>query len=84
MQTRKPRLIPTLPPSMAADPRILSWRLDQHQEAIEHLNETKMDRPHFNPSLTKAAGVLGIYALGLLGLLSPERTDWLIKLLSWR
>ena len=83
--TWKKRLLWPLPPGVdRSDPNIINWRLDQHQEILEHLNDTKLDRPHFNPSLSKAAGVALIYALGLIGLLSPDRAEWLIGLLGSR
>lgn len=81
----KRRLFAPLPPGVdKSDPELIHWRLDQHQEALEHLHEGKLDRIHLNPSLTKAAGVALIYALGLIGLLSPDRAAWLIGLLGQR
>lgn len=81
----KRRLFAPLPPGVdKSDPNIIHWRLDQHQEALEHIHENKLDRIHFNPSLTKAAGVALIYVLGLIGLLSPDRAAWLIGLLGPR
>ena len=70
MQKRK--LLLTLPPYVdQTDPRFIAWRLDQHSQAIEHLQETKMDNPSASVLRLLWVGLTAI--LGLLGLVLPEK-----------
>jgi hypothetical protein len=84
--TSNRRLFAPLPPGVdKSNPEIIHWRLDQHEEAIQSLSDTKVSWPaNLNPSLLKAGAVAALYALGLIGLLSPDRAQWLIGLLSSR
>jgi hypothetical protein len=80
MQNRK--LLQPLPPYVdQTDPRFIAWRLDQHSQAIEHLQETKMDNP--SASLLRLVWV-GLSAIvGLLGLVLPEKfAELLLQLLK--
>ena len=78
MQKRK--LLLTLPPYVdQTDPRFITWRLDQHSQAIEHLQESKMDNP--SASLLRLLWV-GLSAIvGLLGLVLPEKSAEVLMLL---
>lgn len=80
MQKRK--LLLTLPPYVdQTDPRFIAWRLDQHSQAIEHLQETKMDNPSASVLRLLWVGLSAI--VGLLGLVLPEKfAELLLQLLK--
>lgn len=76
----KPSLLPPLPPYVnRQDPQIIAWRQDLQADAIEHLNQTKLDTP--SASLLKAGLLLLTWFLGLIGLASPEFVARVLKLL---
>lgn len=78
MQKRK--LLLTLPPYVdQTDPRFVAWQLDQHSQAIEHLQETKMDNP--SASLLRLVWVGLSAILGLIGLVLPEKSADILMLL---
>ena len=78
MQSNK--LLPPSPPYVdQTDPRFLAWQLDQHAQAINHLSETKMDKP--SASVLRLLGVALSAILGLAGLVSPEKSAEVLKLL---
>ena len=78
MQSNK--LLPPSPPYVdQTDPRYVAWQLDQHAQAINHLSETKMDKP--SASLVRLMGVALSAILGLFGLVSPEKSAEVLKLL---
>ncbi len=78
MQNRK--LLPPSPPYVSTtDPRYVAWQLDQHAQAINHLSETKLDKP--SASVLRLVGVLLSAILGLAGLASPEKSAELLTLL---
>lgn len=78
MQSNK--LLPPSPPYVdTTDPRFLAWQLDQHAQAINHLSDTKMDKP--SASLVRLMGVALSAILGLFGLVSPEKSAEVLKLL---
>ena len=78
MQSNK--LLPPSPPyGDQTDPRYVAWQLDQHAQAINHLSDTKMDKP--SASLVRLMGVALSAILGLFGLVSPEKSAEVLKLL---
>ncbi len=78
MQNRK--LLQPLPPYVVqTDPRFIAWRLDQHSQAIEHLQESKMDNP--SASLLRLLWVGLSAILGLIGLALPEKSADILMLL---
>jgi hypothetical protein len=79
---QKPKLLRTLPPYVdQTDPRFISWRLDEQAQAIEHLQESKMDNPSASVLRLLWVGLSAI--LGLIGLALPEKSaDILLQLLK--
>ena len=78
MQNHK--LLPPSPPFVdQTDPRYVVWQLDQHALAINHLSETKMDKP--SASVLRLLGVVLSAILGLFGLALPEKSAELLTLL---
>lgn len=78
-QTSK-RLLPDLPPYVdRRHPDIVLWRLDQHHDAIEHLNQTRIEKP--SASMLRLIALLLTYALGAAGLASPQFVAQVLKLL---
>ena len=79
----KRKLISPLPPGVdKADPRISAWRLDQHEEHLEHLHLSKLDRPHCpDPSWLPVISMALMLFLGLTGLVSPTTVEhWVLGL----
>ncbi len=75
-----PKLLPPLPPFVDKQhPQTMSYRLDQQEEAIEHLAATKLETP--SASLLRFAGVILSICLGLAGLASPAHVAALLRLL---
>ena len=78
MQSNK--LLPPSPPFVdQTDPLYVVWQLDQHALAINHLAEVKMDKP--SASVLRLLGVALSAILGLAGLVSPEKSAEVLKLL---
>lgn len=78
MQSNK--LLPPSPPYVdQTDPRYVAWQLDQYRNAINHLSDTKMDKP--SASVLRLMGVALSAILGLFGLASPEKSAELLTLL---
>ena len=57
----------------------MAWRQDMHDQAIEHLYETKIEAPP--ASYLRLAGVVLSLILGLAGLVSPAQLAQLLKAL---
>ena len=65
------KLLPPVPHYVdKCSPHILAWRQDQHQEAIEHLHQTRLEKP--SASMLRLSALLVTYLLGALGLASPQ------------
>lgn len=74
------RLLPTVPPfAKETDVNVMAWQIRNHAEAIEHLNEKKIDIPA--ASVLRLIGVTISLILGLTGLVSPVQFANLLRLL---
>jgi hypothetical protein len=74
------KLLPPLPPFVdRRHPDLIAWRQDQHENAIEHLHQTRLEKP--SASMLRLIALLVTYALGALGLASPAFVAQVLKLL---
>jgi len=75
------RLLPPVPPFVDRnDPRLIAWRMDQHETAIEHLHARKLEPPP--ASLLRLAWVVCCLVLGLAGAFSPHEVVQLLRALA--
>lgn len=73
------KLLPPVPPfANKADPKVIAWRQDCHEEAIEHLHRAKLELPQ--SSWLPLIGVVASLILGLAGLVSPAQIAQLLRL----
>lgn len=76
----KSQLLPPLPPYVdPCNPDIQAWRQAQHEQAIEYLHQTKLDKP--SASMLRLTALIATYALGALGLASPGFVAQILSLL---
>lgn len=74
------KLLPHVPHYVdKTDRHIIAWRQDLHHEAIEHLNQTRLEKP--SASMLRLIALVLTYALGALGLASPQFVAQVLKLL---
>jgi hypothetical protein len=74
------KLLPPVPPYVdSRHPDVMAMRIEHHHQAIEHLHETRMAKP--SASMLRLAALIALYALGGLGLVSPESAAQILKLL---
>lgn len=73
-------LLPPVPPFVDRhDLRIIVWRMEQHEQAIEHLHATKIEPPP--ASLLRLLWVMCCLVLGLFGVVSPHEVVQLLRAL---
>lgn len=78
--TSKRRLFAPLPPGVDnRDPQIINWRLDNIEQTVQDISDSKMDLPHFEGSWLKAVAVWSMAFIGLTGLVSPEQLATLLS-----
>ena len=77
--TLKGKLLKPLPPGVdPTHPHIIAVQIQQHREAINHLQDVKLELPH--SSWLPLIGVTSTAILGVLGLVSPEQVAQILRL----
>jgi len=74
------KLLPPAPPyARATDPQVMAWQIEEQRQAINHLQETKMDI--LSASVLRLVGIAVSITLGLLSLASPAQVAGILQLL---
>ena len=77
----KKTLLPPVPPfADSHDPRVIVWRLDQHEEAIEYL-DARIAPPPQHASLLRLAWVAFCVLAGRAGVFTPAQAVALLRAL---